>query len=541
MFPRMTRPRASQIRWISTGIIVVSLLVIIRTLPTDRFVNLLVGWVDSLGWAGALAFGAAYVLAALLFVPGAALTLASGAVFGLAVGTAIVSIASTVAAALAFLIARYLARGLVERRLRDHPRYRAIDQAIGTRGWKIIAMLRLSPAIPYSLGNYLFGLTAIRFLPYVLASWTAMLPGTFLYVYLGHVGRLGLMSASGGGASRTWEQWALAIIGLLATIAATIYLTYLARKSIGQSMATERVPQGPRNEAQAAEGSGPSQRLSPQTLVLFTIAVLGAALATYTTVRREAIAAMFGPPAVTMTEAYQENRAGKTFDHDLLDGLLRKDVGEGGWVDYSALRADAGTLDAYLRSLAEVAFDDLGRDETLALLINAYDAFTLRLILDHYHIASIKDLPAAERWDQHRWRIGANVYSLNEIEHREIRARFREPRVHFALVCAAVGCPPLRNEVYTGARLEAQLEDQARYVHRHDRWFRFDPEQNEVFLTRLYAWYGGDFEQAAGSVLTLAARYSAQLEAAVRGEQPPRIEWLDYDWKLNKSQGAHND
>ena len=117
-------------------------------------------------------------------------------------GTIIVSLASTTGAALAFVIARYLARDSVARWVRRSPRFEAIDRAIGEEGWKIVALLRLSPAVPFNLQNYLYGLTKIRFWPCVLTSWAAMLPGTLMYVYLGVVGRAGLEAASGGRARR---------------------------------------------------------------------------------------------------------------------------------------------------------------------------------------------------------------------------------------------------------------------------------------------------------------------------------------------------
>ena len=167
------------------------------------------------------------------------------------------------------------------------------------------------------------------------------------------------------------------------------------------------------------------------------------------------------------------------------------------------------------------------------LLINAYNAFTLRLILDYHPVASIKDIPAAKRWAHKRWGLGPHTWSLDQIEHDQIRPKFGEPRVHFALVCAAVGCPRLRNEAYRADDVEQQLEDQARYVHGHERWFRFDAGKGIVYLTRLYKWYGGDFEQVAGTVLDYAARYSPQLKQALGAGRKPGIRWLDYDWSLN--------
>ncbi len=144
---------ARWVKHISVFLILVGLLITVRQFPTDRAVDFLSTWVEGLGVWGPILFGLVYAAAALLFVPGSALTLAAGAVFGLLWGTITVSVASTTAAALAFLIARHLARGAVERKSRENRKFAAIDRAIGEGGWKIIAMLRLSPVVPFSLGN----------------------------------------------------------------------------------------------------------------------------------------------------------------------------------------------------------------------------------------------------------------------------------------------------------------------------------------------------------------------------------------------------
>ena len=185
----------------------------------------------------------------------------------------------------------------------------------------------------------------------------------------------------------------------------------------------------------------------------------------------------------------------------------------------------------------------LGRNEKLALLINAYNAFTLRLILDYWPVESIKDIPQSERWEAERWKVGSHVWSLNQMEQEQIRPKFREPRIHFALVCAARGCPPLRNEAYTGHRIEEQLEDQTEYVHSHPRWFRFEPDQNLVYLTKLYDWYGSDFTQVdadariyAPSVLDYAARFVPKLKESLAAGRTPEIHWIKYDWRLNSRQ-----
>lgn len=246
-----------------------------------------------------------------------------------------------------------------------------------------------------------------------------------------------------------------------------------------------------------------------------------------------AIVKRFGPPPRILAEAYAEPPAATHFDHAAFDALLHRHVDDAGRVNYPALRAEAAALDAYLTALAGAPFDNLGRDEKLALLLNAYNAFTLRLVLDHYPVKSIRDIPEGQRWSDRRWRVGGRTWSLNDLEHEQIRPKFREPRVHFALVCAAKGCPPLRNEAYRAGELERQLDDQARRIHAGRAWFWVEPDATAVHLTQLYDWYGGDFAQVAGSVLAFVGRYSPEVRKAVDGGKSPRIEWLPYDWSLN--------
>ncbi len=226
------RRHATMMIWIALAILAAGLLLIGRQVPVGPALIELETWVAGLGPWGPVVFGLIYVAAVVLLVPASVLTLIAGALFGLGVGTIVVSLSSTLGAALSFLIARYLARDAIARRLSQTPRFAAIDRAIAENGWKIVAMLRLSPAVPFNIQNYLYGLTGIRFWPYVLTSWIAMLPGTFLYVYLGHAGRIGLEAASGGGTrTRGPAEWGMLAVGLLATVAVTIYLTRLARRA----------------------------------------------------------------------------------------------------------------------------------------------------------------------------------------------------------------------------------------------------------------------------------------------------------------------
>ncbi len=222
----------------------------------------------------------------------------------------------------------------------------------------------------------------------------------------------------------------------------------------------------------------------------------------------------------------------ESFDHGDFNALVKKYTRDG-WVDYEGLRGKADKLDRYITSLAEVSLDGMGRNEELALLLNAYNAFTLRLILDYYPVASIMDIPKEKRWEDVRWKIGGHTWSLDQIEHEHIRPQFADPRVHFALVCAATGCPPLRAEAYTGARIEEQLEDQARKVHNSDRWLRLDAETGDLYLTQLYEWYREDFGTDDAAIIAHAARYHAPLKTFLDKGGKVTIHWMKYEWKLN--------
>ncbi len=516
---------------VAAATIVICLIILARILPVERAIGAMQSGIDRLGWFGPLAFGGAYILASLLFVPGSVLTLSSGALFGLLWGMVIVSISSTITAALAFLIARHFARAGVQRAAQGNARFSAIDRAIGTGGWKIVALFRLSPAVPHSLGNYLYGISSIRFWPYVLASWICMLPGTFMFVYLGHVGAEGLQAVSAGGSAIGAGKAILLFAGLLATVVVTVYVTRLARRVLAEQGALDMASPPPDSGSSPLDaGAAP---VSKRKMAVPIFALVLAVITGVAWMRRDALQGIFGPPGVKLVEAYGSEGVGASFDHSIFNQLLSSHVTEGGWVDYAGLRRDSSQLDAYIALIAKARFDELSRDEKLALLINAYNAFTLRLVLDKYPVTSIKDIPDADRWNDKRWNLGGSVWSLNQIEQKQIRPKFKEPRIHFALVCAAVGCPPLRNEAYVGKRINRQLDEQTRYVHSHRTWFQFKSDIKTAYLTQLYKWYGGDFEQVSGDVLKFAASSSDSLQAALKDGMPIRIEWLDYDWRLN--------
>lgn len=191
-------------------------------------------YVESRGAVGSALFVLAYAAACVAFVPGSLLTLAAGAIFGFVRGIALVYVAAVIGSAAAFLIARYLARDAVARRVERDPRFASLDRAIGVDGRRIVFLLRLSPIFPFSLLNYALGLTGVKLRDYLLAS-VGMLPGTALYVYYGRVA--GDVAAAAGGApvERGASYYAVLGLGLVATIAVSTIVARTARTALARA------------------------------------------------------------------------------------------------------------------------------------------------------------------------------------------------------------------------------------------------------------------------------------------------------------------
>lgn len=195
-------------------------------------------WVGDLGFWGPLVFVVGYGAAVVVFVPGALLTLAGGAIFGVVRGTLYVFVAATLGACLAFLVSRYLARPAVERRFEGNARFAAIDRAVGEQGRRIVFLLRLSPVFPFVLLNYALGLTRVRFVDYLVAS-IGMLPGTLLYVYSGTLAGDVASVAGGAGMERGAAGWVLRVVGLVATVIVTVMVTRIARRALAEATGEE--------------------------------------------------------------------------------------------------------------------------------------------------------------------------------------------------------------------------------------------------------------------------------------------------------------
>ena len=223
-----------RLRLIAILAVVAGAIALARQLPLEEWMAALTERVESMGALGPLVYGLFYVVAALAFVPGSAITIAAGAIFGLGTGTVVVSLASTTAAALAFPLARTVLRSKVDALAGRSESFRAIDDAIADGGWKIVGLLRLSPVVPFSALNYLIGLTRVAYVPAVLVSWIAMLPGTLLYVYFGAIGR-----DVAAGAEKTPLEWGLLGLGLVATLVVTVVLTRTARARMRATTSVE--------------------------------------------------------------------------------------------------------------------------------------------------------------------------------------------------------------------------------------------------------------------------------------------------------------
>ncbi len=222
-------PRRSVARLLLIAAGLVAAIVLGRTV--GGYVPQFAAWVDSLGAGGPIAFIVGYVIACVAFIPGSLLTLAAGAIFGVARGVLYVFVGASLGATAAFLIARYVARGAVERKLAGNPRFAAIDRAIARQGRRIVTLLRLSPVFPFNLLNYALGLTRVRLADYLLAM-VGILPGTILYVYTGKLAGDVAALASGSSAPKGAGYYAVLGVGLAATVAVTTIITRTARRAL---------------------------------------------------------------------------------------------------------------------------------------------------------------------------------------------------------------------------------------------------------------------------------------------------------------------
>lgn len=210
--------------------------------------------------------------------------------------------------------------------------------------------------------------------------------------------------------------------------------------------------------------------------------------------------------------------------HSAFDALLREHVSSTGAVDYPALKKDLPKLKAYLDHLqAHPPAPSWSRDEQLAYWINAYNAHTLYLVASKYFIYSITDIYGGDVWNRVKLKVGGGAYTLNQIEKNILVKRLKEPRVHFAINCAAKSCPPLLNRAWKASTMQADLEARTRSFLNDRTHNRITASRLE--LSKIFEWYAADF----GDVRAFVNRYTA-----VKVRPNASITYREYDWQLNK-------
>ncbi len=220
--------------------------------------------------------------------------------------------------------------------------------------------------------------------------------------------------------------------------------------------------------------------------------------------------------------------------HQTWDELLKAHVSSEGIVDYKGFIKDKSKLEKYLNTLSQNAPDrsKWSRNEQLAYWINAYNAFAIKLIVDNYPVKSIKDLGptikiplVSDVWHYKFFKIGGQESSLDEIEHGIIRKEFNEPRIHFAINCASVSCPPLLNEAFVPSKLDAQLDKVAKGFINDSSRNKITP--NAIEISSIFSWFKGDFTKN-GTLIDFLNKYSK-----VKIKQDAKISYKDYNWNLN--------
>lgn len=246
------------------------------------------------------------------------------------------------------------------------------------------------------------------------------------------------------------------------------------------------------------------------------------------------------------TESNVTLAATEPFSYQNYQQILSTYVDENGNVNYKALKENRQNLDKFNASLATLSpqsFENWTEKEKIAFWINAYNSLTLLAIIENYPTKSIRDIPGV--WTKLQFNVMGKEVTLDEIEHKILRVQFNEPRIHMGLVCASIGCPLLLQEPYTGDKLDEQLDEQTRKFIALNQNFKIDQQNNQVYLSSIFKWFGEDFipsfnaqEKFMGSdkeraVLNFLSQYLNESEQKYLINGKYQIKYLDYDWSLN--------
>jgi len=225
------------------------------------------------------------------------------------------------------------------------------------------------------------------------------------------------------------------------------------------------------------------------------------------------------------------------FDHSIFDRILKTYVNNQGLVDYNGIAADQ-SFNSYMESLKTAQADSMSRDGQLAFWINAYNAVTIDKVIKWKPKKSVRETFVPGVWTGTKFftsrehTVAGEQLSQDDIEHEILRKQLKEPRIHFVIICASSGCPPLPRFAYTEDNVQAKLEDETRKYINSKRGTQIDTAKNTLYLSKLFDWFAGDFEYKSGSVLDFIKPYLDE-SALAFVEQNPKIKYLHYDWALN--------
>ncbi|UCH95581.1 MAG: DUF547 domain-containing protein [Candidatus Aminicenantes bacterium] len=219
--------------------------------------------------------------------------------------------------------------------------------------------------------------------------------------------------------------------------------------------------------------------------------------------------------------------------HTTWDHLLQKYV-KNGMVDYRGFARDAKVLDNYLAKLEKEDISAYSPEQELAFWINAYNAFTVKLILNHYPIKSIKKI--SNPWGRRVWKVAGQTLSLDHIEHKILRKELKEPRIHFAVVCASIGCPDLQDFAFTADKIEEQLALVARRFFASSKHFYIKKDGGAVIIytSKIFSWFGDDFGKNKEERIAFMQPYLDKPTAdKIKKAKLVKFKYLDYNWNLN--------
>ncbi len=497
------RSRGALLRLGALAALLVAAIWVARQTPLGAYLTLegvfeLIAWLGNHAWAPAI-FVALYATATALAIPGTILTLAGGAIFGFAWGTILNLAGANLGANAAFLIARALGRDGVATLMGRNPNaLERLEQVATKHGFQGLLTLRLIPLVPFNVLNFGSGLLPIRWRSYALATLIGIVPGTAVYTLFADALLQGSQEA------RTDALIRVAIAGGLLLLLS--FLPALLRRL--------------------------GVRLPGAALLL-------AGTLTAAAPRGDSVLAQESLP-----------------DHAPFSRILASVVHAEG-VDYARLMADSGSLYSYIATLdatAPEAIAQAANDDRLAFWINAYNACMLKRVIDHYPIEPARGLrgignrvagrPANSVWQiddvftGRHCRVAGRARSQDEIEHEIIRP-MGDPRIHFAINCAAVSCPPLIPHAYLGSTLHTQLDDRVHAFVADPLHFRLAEgggQRRVVQINEVLNWFNEDFGGIPGLRRFLAGYLTGDVRAALEDPEA-EIAFIEYDWTLNDASG----